>query len=66
MPIRSIFGSRERVDALLDFELLADAGQINIPAVETVIDRHVAGVEDNSSLIYALISFQEWYKLFFR
>lgn len=66
MPIRSIFSSRERVDALLDFELLADAGHINIPQVRTVIDSHVTGLEDNSSLIYALISFQEWYKLFFR
>jgi asparagine synthase (glutamine-hydrolysing) len=66
MPIRSVFSSRERVDALLDYELLADAGHVSIPAVRTVIDSHVAGLEDNSSLIYALISFQEWYKLFFR
>ncbi len=66
MPIRSVFSSRERVDALLDYSLLADAGHVSIPAVRTVIDSHVAGLEDNSSLIYALISFQEWYKLFFR
>ena len=66
MPIRSVFGSRERVAALLDYPLLSDAAQVNIEAVETAIARHVGGAEDNSSLIYALISFQEWYRVFFR
>lgn len=66
MPIRSIFGSRERITPLLDYALLADAAHVNIAAVDRVIERHVAGAEDNSSLIYALVSFQEWYKLFFK
>jgi asparagine synthase (glutamine-hydrolysing) len=66
MPIRSIFSSPERVGALLDLPLLADAAQLNVPAVEAMVDAHIAGREDNSSLIYALVSFQEWYRLFFK
>jgi asparagine synthase (glutamine-hydrolysing) len=66
MPIRSIFGSRGSVEALLDIPLLADAGRVHVPAVRAIVEAHTAGREDNSSLIYALISFQEWYKLFFR
>ena len=65
MPIRSIFGSRETTLALIDFDVLTGAAPINVAAVHGVIDRHVHGLEDNSSLIYALLSFQEWYKRFF-
>jgi len=65
MPIRSIFSSRERVLGMLDMPLLAEAGSINVSSVQAVVESHVRGLEDNSSLIYALLSFQEWYKRFF-
>lgn len=65
MPIRSIFGSRETALALLDFDVLSGAAPISVDAVRGIVDRHVLGLEDNSSLIYALLSFQEWYKRFF-
>lgn len=65
MPIRSIFGSRDRAMALLDLDLLAQAGSVDVVAVNAVVNRHVLGLEDNSSLIYALLTFQEWYKRFF-
>jgi hypothetical protein len=29
-----------------------------------VVRRHLAGQEDNSAIVYALASFQEWYGLF--
>ncbi|MCB1597204.1 MAG: asparagine synthase (glutamine-hydrolyzing) [Gammaproteobacteria bacterium] len=66
MPIRSLFGSRDRLQSMLDMALLAEIIPVNVAAIQLTIDRHIDGSEDNSSLIYALISFQEWYKLFFR
>lgn len=66
MPIRSIFSDRERVLALLDSGVLADGARVDLTAVRTLIDRHAAGLEDHSSLIYAVLSLQEWYKLFFK
>jgi asparagine synthase (glutamine-hydrolysing) len=66
MPIRSIFGAQERVEALLDMPLLVDAAQLKVTAVKAMVEAHTAGREDNSSLIYALVSFQEWHRLFFK
>lgn len=65
MPIRSIFSSREAVASLLDRDLLAQATPISLAAVDGVVERHVLGLEDNSSIIYAVLSFQEWYRRFF-
>jgi asparagine synthase (glutamine-hydrolysing) len=65
MPIRSIFGSRERVRALLDFGLLAGAAPFDLDHVSRLIDSHADGREDNSPIIYALLSFQEWYREWF-
>jgi asparagine synthase (glutamine-hydrolysing) len=65
MPIRSIFGSRERVDELLDLGALCRAAPLDASHVRGVIDAHVEGREDNSALIYALISFQEWHSIYF-
>lgn len=64
MPIRSLFASRARVDGLLDVGLLAEATGVDATAVNGLIDRHVAGREENSSIIYALIALKEWCTLF--
>jgi asparagine synthase (glutamine-hydrolysing) len=64
MPIRSLFASRERIDSLLNVGLLVEAAGINATAVNELIDRHIAGLEENSSIIYALISLQQWCGLF--
>jgi len=66
MPIRSIFGDRARTLALLDVPRLAEAAGTAPDVVHGVVDRHVAGAEDNSSLIFALLAFQEWHRTFFR
>lgn len=65
MPIRTMFSSSATAYALLDSELLAGVGGIRTTAIQAIVDRHAAGLEDNSSIIYALISFQEWYRQFF-
>lgn len=65
MPLRSIFSSKEKVYQLLDKQFFLSFDNFNLKHIEIIIDNHIAGKEDNSSIIYALISFQEWYKLNF-
>jgi asparagine synthase (glutamine-hydrolysing) len=65
MPLRSIFSTKEKVYQLLDISFFENFNQFSIPHIHLIIQNHIAGKEDNSSIIYALISFQEWYKLNF-
>jgi asparagine synthase (glutamine-hydrolysing) len=65
MPIRSLFGSREAVYQLLDLDYIAGVAPFDQVHIRRLIDSHAGGREDNSSIIYALISFQEWYREFF-
>ncbi|MEO8760842.1 MAG: asparagine synthase (glutamine-hydrolyzing) [Bacteroidia bacterium] len=65
MPLRSIFSSTKTINALLDKSFFANFNGFSVKAIDAIIDNHVNGKEDNSSIIYALISFQEWYKLNF-
>lgn len=63
MPLRSIFSSEQKVYELLNLEFLHGFSYVNIDQVKKIISNHSAGKEDNASLIYALISFQQWYKM---
>jgi asparagine synthase (glutamine-hydrolysing) len=65
MPLRSIFSSHEKVNQLLDKSFFSNFNHFSIPNIENIIMNHISGKEDNSSIIYALISFQEWYKMRF-
>lgn len=65
MPLRSIFSSETNVNHLLDKAFFSNFNHFSVPAIEQIIQHHLSGKEDNSSIIYALISFQEWYKLHF-
>jgi asparagine synthase (glutamine-hydrolysing) len=65
MPLRSIFSSDAKVNQLLDKSFFNSFNQFSLPDIERIINNHISGKEDNSSIIYALISFQEWYKLKF-
>lgn len=65
MPLRSIFSTDTKVNQLLDKSFFSNFNQFSIPNIEKIISNHISGKEDNSSIIYALISFQEWYKLKF-
>ena len=64
MPLRSIFSERERVDRLLDYDFFAGFPVFDLDHVRAVVGRHLTGEEDNSAIVYALASFQEWYGLF--
>lgn len=64
MPLRSIFSDEQKVNELLDRELLTSIDGFSMNDIEKCIQAHLSGREDNSALIYALISFQEWYKMY--
>ena len=64
MPLRSIFSSEEKINGLIDRELFKSISGFSLVDIERVIKNHLSGREDNSALIYALISFQEWYKMY--
>ena len=64
MPLRSIFSSEEKINELLDRKLLSSIDGFSMDDIERIIQTHLVGREDNSALIYALISFQEWYKMY--
>lgn len=66
MPIRSVFSSRDKVAELLDLELLSGVARFDVDHIRRLVAAHADGREDNSSIIYALISFQEWHETFFR
>jgi asparagine synthase (glutamine-hydrolysing) len=64
MPLRSIFSAEEKINELLDRDLFKSIDGFSIEEIERIIKNHISGREDNSALIYALISFQEWYKMY--
>ncbi len=64
MPFRSIFSDAEKVKSLLNMDFFGDLGMFDMQNIQTIVSNHQSGRDDNSALIYALISFQEWYKLF--
>lgn len=64
MPLRSIFSSEEKINELLDRDLFNSIDGFSLEDIEKHIQTHLSGKEDNSALIYALISFQEWYKMY--
>jgi asparagine synthase (glutamine-hydrolysing) len=65
MPIRSLFSSRDKVYELLDLDYLSAQAPFDRRHIRGLIDAHANGREDNSPIIYALISFQEWHRLYF-
>ncbi len=64
MPLRSILSNRDNVEALLDVNFLGGFSFFSMDHIHDCITAHLNGSEDNSALLYALVSFQEWYKLF--
>lgn len=66
MPLRSIFSNKEKVYELLDREFFSSFSLFSTDNIDLLISNHVSGKEDNAAIIYSLISFQEWYKLFIK
>lgn len=65
MPLRSIFGQQQTIDELFDREFFRAFPGFSPADIDRVIAHHLSGKEDNANLIFALVSFQEWYKMNF-
>jgi asparagine synthase (glutamine-hydrolysing) len=65
MPLRSIFAVKENIDRLLHKDFFTNFYGFSPEDIDRIINNHLSGKEDNSAIIYALISFQEWYKMNF-
>lgn len=64
MPLRSIFSSEDKINSLIDYEMLNEIKNFSVDNIKRIIKSHIDGSEDNSALIYSIISFQLWYKKF--
>ncbi|MBL4710657.1 MAG: asparagine synthase (glutamine-hydrolyzing) [Flavobacteriales bacterium] len=64
MPLRSLLSERQHLSKLLDVDFFNNFEDFSIEGIELTIDQHMKGIKDNSALIYALITFQEWYKMY--
>jgi asparagine synthase (glutamine-hydrolysing) len=62
MPLRSIFSTQDEIDKLLDINFFSNFDGFSAENIEKNIKNQLNGEEDNSALIYALISFQIWCK----
>jgi asparagine synthase (glutamine-hydrolysing) len=62
MPLRSLLDSKEKVNRLMDIQFFSNFSGFNMDMIREVINNHTAGIQDNSSIIYALICFEHWYK----
>jgi asparagine synthase (glutamine-hydrolysing) len=60
MPLRSIFSDKNQIYKLLNLDFFDSFDGFEIDNIIKTIDLHTSGKEDQSALIYALISFQYW------
>jgi len=65
MPLRSLLSQDAIRSGLIDRELLGDLDIFKMETLDRLEEEHVSGKADHSALLYAVISFQEWYKIFF-
>lgn len=66
MPLRSLLSERQHLSALLDIDFFNNFDEFSVEGIQLTINQHIQGTKDNSALIYALISFQEWYKMYIK
>lgn len=64
MPLRSLLSDEGHLNKLLDLNFFGSFDFFSVKGIEFTIDQHLQGLKDNSALIYALITFQEWYKMY--
>lgn len=60
MPLRSIFSDQQKLDQLLQIDYFGGMSDFNTDNIIALADEHIAGINDNSSILYALVSFRIW------
>lgn len=66
MPLRSLLSDRHHLSTLLDIDFFNNFEEFSVEGIQLTIDQQIQGTKDNSALIYALITFQEWYKMYIK
>ncbi len=64
MPLRSLLSERQQLNKLLDLDFFSSFEYFEMEGIQKSINLHLTGAKDNSALIYALITYQEWYKMY--
>ncbi len=64
MPLRSIFSDPNNIYKFIDLDFFSQYKGFSVLAINKIINNHLKESEDNSVLIYSLLSFQEWYAEF--
>lgn len=65
MPLRSLLSNKKVLDTFLPLEYFADQRFFNSDAIRKIVEAHKSGKQDQSALIYALISFKTWSEKWF-
>jgi asparagine synthase (glutamine-hydrolysing) len=66
MPLRSIFKSESKINELLDIDFFYSQKGFKPERIKHLTAEHIAGRDDCSHIIYALICFSYWYKMYIR
>jgi asparagine synthase (glutamine-hydrolysing) len=64
MPLRSLFSGKQTIDKLLNRAFFGNFEGFSVEAIDGLVNEHLSGRADHSALIYALISFERWYKMY--
>jgi asparagine synthase (glutamine-hydrolysing) len=60
MPLRSIFSKRDTLQRLLNIDYLGGMQNFDVDQILRLTDEHISGANDNSSILYALVSYRLW------
>lgn len=61
MPLRSLLANQKLRDSFLPLDFFGDLPFFDQTAIKNIVEVHLSGKQDQSALIYALISFRAWY-----
>ncbi len=63
MPLRTLLSRPEMLDSLMPLEFYRALGCLDVDAIEKVKSAHFSGKQDQSALLYALISLRFWFEI---
>ena len=62
MPLRSMFMNELVLRKLLRLDFFLERPHFDVPHIERLIAEHLRGHNDNSSMLYALVSYRIWHE----
>jgi asparagine synthase (glutamine-hydrolysing) len=61
MPLRTLLSRPELLDKLMPLDFYDSLGCLNVDAIKRIKTAHLSGRQDQSALLYALVSLRFWY-----